>query len=109
MKWFYEDIGLNRLEAEEKVLSMNFKPVNRGWAVPLKNKNGKESGRIHIVPSFNHFNVHQDSPSHKVCTHPEARYRVERIIKLLNKEKFLYKIFRIFKKYYEKQTRIRTW
>lgn len=86
MRWDYIDIGIDRKEAEARILKFGFKECSHGWEIPLKRSFGS-GARLHIVPSAYHMEVHQDrdvNGVHKVVRSERSIRVVKRIIERLN-------------------------
>lgn len=86
MRWYYKEILLNREEAEQRIKGLGFKDASRGWELKFKDKTPR---RMHIVPSDDYMEVHQDingaNKTHKVVKNKKAIMRCENIINRLNK------------------------
>ena len=82
LRWIYEDQGLTREEAEKLVLSIGGVAISKGWILPSI----KKSYRIHIVPSFDCFTIHEDTSHHTVHKGKNAR---DRCIAVLEKLKLI--------------------
>ena len=99
MKWYYEKDGFTREEAEQRILALNFKSVNRGWAIDFKDKTKR---RLHIVPSIDSMLIHQDvvveGGQHSISNSRKAILRCQIILKKLRHRTFREKV----KYYYQK-------
>ena len=85
MKWYYKEIFIDRDEAERRIKKLGFQNTNRGWELLFKDKTQR---RLHIVPSIDYMEVHQDingeNKTHKVVKNAKAKYRCQNIINRLN-------------------------
>lgn len=82
MRWYYQEIGLTRKEAEAKILNLGAMPssTSRGWQLPSV----KKSWRIHIIPSDTYMEIHEDTSLHTVHKGEQARQRCKEIHDKLN-------------------------
>ena len=99
INWYYEDIGYNKKEAEEKILRSGFKVAEgRGYEMKLKKNNNINASRLHQIPCGNYYNLHIDNKQHHVVGGEKRLKYLKAIIKRLNKTTLKEKIIFFFRK-----------
>lgn len=80
--WCYEEHGLTRAQAEQRILSLGAVPTeDSGWSLPVAAKHQ----RLHFKPSGAGINIHVDTSHHHVHNGKKSKVLVTKILEELRK------------------------